>query len=168
MELTTEQREFLNTVCYPQYSWELNFEGEIDVDGKVDMANMSLTEIPIKFGTVKGWFICGDNKLTSMKNFPKIIVGGNLQMVNNNISNFDYFPLIVMSRNTVMSISDNPLTDYFKNIKEDEFPYWRILNWWSTIQDYPFLINIAKKYTIDDFFKDILNHFPQAKLYLKD
>jgi hypothetical protein len=167
MELTKEQIIFLDSVCVYSHNWTLNSDGEIDVTCRVDMRNMKLTEIPVKFGKVNGWFNCENNKLTSMKNFPNHIENGNLQMSNNNISSFNHFPLISRCGDTVMSISGNPLNDYLRNIKEDDFPYWKILNWYSTLKDFPFLINIGKKYFDRGHLNRYLNDSPLIKLYLK-
>jgi hypothetical protein len=128
---------------------------------------MKLTEIPVKFGNVNGWFNCENNKLTSMENFPNVIRYGNLQMANNNISSFNHFPLISRCGDTVMTITGNPLDDYLKNIKEEDFPYWKILNWYNTLKYYPFLINIGKNYFDRERLKYYLNEFPQTKIYLE-
>jgi hypothetical protein len=41
----------------------------VDVD--VDLSHKGLTEIPIKFGVVKGSFFINNNKLTSLENSPR-------------------------------------------------------------------------------------------------
>ena len=75
MQLTKEQIEFLNKVC--DGSWKLNSNGEVDVYGNVNMRNMNLIEIPVKFGSVWGNFDCyyNYNNLTSLKNAPKSVGG---------------------------------------------------------------------------------------------
>ena len=140
MELTKEQIEFLDMVCYGIKYWKLNSEGKVDVDGSVDIGNMNLTEIPVKFGIVSGNFWCFNNQLTSLKNAPTS-VGGNL-----------YF-------------AKNPLTNYFKNIKEEDFAHWDKLDWDWTLKEYPFLINIGKKYIKD--LKGYVDKYPQTKIYLE-
>ena len=142
MQLTKEQIEFLDMVCYGIKYWKLNSEGKVDVDGSVDIGNMNLTEIPVKFGIVSGNFWCFNNQLTSLKNAPKTIVGGRFYCSKNN------------------------LTNYFKNIKEEDFPHWDKFNWGSILEEYPFLINIGKKYLSKDF-KYYLDNYPQTKLYLE-
>ena len=137
MELTKEQIEFLDRVCDGR--WELNSNGEVDVDGDVWANDMNLTEIPVKFGSV-AWFYCENNQLTSLKNCPNSINGSIL-------------------------IENNLLCDYFKNINEEDFPHWDKLYWVDVLKEYPFLINIGKNYLNNlEYYLDII---PQTKLYLE-
>jgi hypothetical protein len=150
--LTEEQIKFLNEVCRGSY---LFVDGKVDVYGDVYMVDMNLTEIPVKFGLVRaiydiegragGQFRCSNNKLTTLKNCPDWVDEG-------------------------ISIWGNPLNDYFKNIKEGDFPLWDKLYWGDVLEEYPFLINHCKKYNT---FKNInishfLDYYPLTKLYYKD
>ncbi len=139
MKLTEEQIEFLDRVCKGKYT--LNSNGKVDVDGNVFMRGMNLTEIPVKFGYVAGNFYCNGNKLTTLKNCPDIV-------------------------NFIFYCQNNNLTDYFKNLKERDFP--RIIFWENVIPEYPFLINRLKNVTDYDTFKNFINTFPLTKIYLKD
>ncbi len=141
MELTEEQREFLNKVCYKK-RWTLNSDGEVDVDGTVDMSDMNLTEIPVKFGRVTR-FNCSYNNLTTLKNCP-YSVGW-------------------------MGVYNNPLTEYFKSIKEEDFPHWGKLDWGNMLSEYPFLINIRMNqgWVDREALKYWLDFIPQTKLYYK-
>ncbi len=149
MKLKQEQIKFLDRVCYGNRlriggdKWKLNSNGEVDVAGSVSMINMNLSEIPVKFGRVDGFFHCVDNNLTTLKNCP-VWVGEEFYCRGNN------------------------LTDYFKSITEDEFPLWKSLNLGDILEEYPFLVNIMKKYLNKRELKDFLNKFPQTKIYLKD
>ena len=148
-ELTEEQIEFLNIVVYNNKKWTLNSEGKVDVDCSVymnDVEGIKRTEIPVKFGVVNGYFYCNHNNLTTLKNLPDCLVGGyhTINCKNNNLSN------------------------YFKNIKEEDFPQWKWLYWFDVLQEYPFLINIGKKYLSINDLKYILNKYPQTKLYYRD
>ena len=136
--LTQEQIDFLDKICGRM--WSLNENGEVDVDVWVDIPSMNLTEIPIKFGKVSGWFNCSHNNLTTLKNYPTFVGGW-----------FD--------------CSFNNLTNYFKSIKEEDFPYWKNLG--LILDEYPFLINIVKKYLSKDILIMWLNEYPQTKLYLE-
>jgi hypothetical protein len=140
MKLTKKQRGFLDEVCDGE--WTLNENGEVDVDGTVDMRNMNLTKIPVMFGKVSGEFRCAHNKLTTLKNCPDSI-GGDFYLYNNN------------------------LTDYFKSIKEEDFPHWKDLYWGDVLEEYPFLVNIGKKYFNREYLKYYLKHYPLLKLYLE-
>jgi len=50
-------------------------DGTIDVDDIVNLSNMNLTKIPIKFGVVTGFFVCSHNLLTSLEGCPKKVKG---------------------------------------------------------------------------------------------
>jgi hypothetical protein len=143
MELTQEQIEFLDAVC--EGMWELNNNGKVDVDGNVfmDGRNRNITEIPVKFGKIEGWFSCADSNLTTLKNCPDSIV-------------FDFY------------CEKNNLTDYFKSIKKEDFPHWENLPWGLVLDEYPFLINIAKKYLDRERWGNCLENIPLTKLYYKD
>ena len=60
---------------YGIINYIINANGEIDVDGGVDLSNCGLTELPsfIQFGTVKGYFTCGTNNLTSLRGCPRVV-----------------------------------------------------------------------------------------------
>jgi hypothetical protein len=149
MKLTEEQIEFLDKVCADV--WTLNSNGEVDVIHSLGSPNMSnviisgkdLKEIPVKFGRVDGYFDCSNNNLTTLKNCPDY-VGGEFFCYGNN------------------------LTDYFKNIKEDGFKHWDKLYWGPLIKEYPFLVNISKKYLLRWNFGSYVKKYPQSKIYLKD
>jgi hypothetical protein len=162
MELTKEQIEFLDKVC--KRTWTLNSEGKVDVNGAVDMSTINLTEIPVKFGRVDGYFDCRENKLTTLKNCP-VYVGGDFYCSHNKITTLEYFPDYI---ELLFSIQGNDLKNYFKNLKEDDFKHWKkIKNWDIVIKEYPFMINIAKVYIDEGNLEYILNVYPITKLYLK-
>jgi hypothetical protein len=41
------------------------------------------------------------------------------------------------------------------------------LEWLDVLREYPFLVNIGKKYMDKDDLKDVLERFPLTKLYIK-
>jgi hypothetical protein len=140
MQLTQEQIEFLNEVV--RGTWTLNSEGKVDVVGGVNIISMPLTEIPVKFGKVSGYFNCYNNHLTSLENCPDEVGSG-------------------------FYCDGNNLKDYFKNIKEEDFKHWDKLYWAIVLQEYPFLINIAKNYVGKEGFIYYIEKCPKTKLYLK-
>jgi hypothetical protein len=169
MELTEEQIRFLDEVCNGRKHWKLNSNGEVDVNSSVVMNSMGLTEIPVKFGVVKGVFYCYDNKLTTLKNCPNVIKGY-FQCGWNDLTSIDFTPTSFSGKESFIGISNNNLTDYFKNLKEEDFKYWDKLDWeWSAgiLKEYPFLINIGKKYLSKRKLRLILNGYPLLKLYLE-
>ena len=60
----------------------------------VDLHNQNLTEIPIKFNIVNGYFYCDNNELTSLKNCPKE-VKGDFHCAGNRLTSLKYSPKIV-------------------------------------------------------------------------
>ena len=182
MKLTKEQIKFLDKVCFGRDKWKLNSNGEVDVDGSVSMSSMNLTEIPVKFGRVDGEFHCYVNNLTSLEGCSTSIggnfychynqltslegcstsIGGNFYCHNNHLTSLEGYPTSVGGD---FYCHDNHLTNYFKTIKEEDFPLWDKLYWGLILKDYPFLINIGKKYIKD--LKGYLNTIPQTKIYLE-
>ena len=53
----------------------INPDGSYDVDGDVDLSNMNLDKIPVKFNLVGGYFYCSNNNLTSLEGCPKEVGG---------------------------------------------------------------------------------------------
>jgi hypothetical protein len=91
-------KDFLNQVCKKSSGmsgkWEINSNGEVDVDGDVDMSGLDLTEIPIKFGEVDGDFNCSNNNLTTLKNCPTY-VGGYFDCSSNKLESMLHSPSYV-------------------------------------------------------------------------
>ena len=55
-------------------NYTINSNGEIDVDGNVNLNNEDFEELPYKFGRVNGYFsVHGCKNLTSLKNCPNIV-----------------------------------------------------------------------------------------------
>ncbi len=67
----TEQE--IHTICekYNINNYSINSDGSIDVEGNVNLSELNLTELPLKFNKVSGYFNCSYNKLTSLKGSPK-------------------------------------------------------------------------------------------------
>lgn len=53
----------------------LNQDGSYDAPSGVDLSEMDLSELPLKFGKVEGNFDCSYNKLTSLEGAPKEVGG---------------------------------------------------------------------------------------------
>ena len=59
--------------------YTINSQGEIDVDGDVNLARETFKELPYKFGTVNGYFSLREcENLISLKNCPNYITGSNM------------------------------------------------------------------------------------------
>jgi len=55
-----------------EYDWILtkNDDGTYDVDGDVDISSIVISELPVKFRNVNGYFDCGNNHLSSLEGCP--------------------------------------------------------------------------------------------------
>jgi hypothetical protein len=81
----------IDSICkkFGIYNYTINEDGTIDViasrffRGDVDLSNKGLTELPLKFRNVTGYFYCYDNKLTSLEGSPQS-VGGRFDCGDNN------------------------------------------------------------------------------------
>lgn len=75
----------------------INEDKSVDViesgrgNGRMNMSDMQLKNIPVKFRKVEGGFDCSENKLTTLKGCPNEI-GGLFSFHSNNIYIIDKFP----------------------------------------------------------------------------
>lgn len=56
-------------------NYTINPDGSIDVQGNVDLSDMGLTKLPLRFGNVSGGFYCGNNQLISLEGGPQRVGG---------------------------------------------------------------------------------------------
>jgi hypothetical protein len=68
-----------------------NNDGSYSFTGGVDLRDMDLTALPIKFGKVDGYFICNNNRLHSLEGAP-ITVGGNFYCGDNQLTSLKGAP----------------------------------------------------------------------------
>ena len=124
-----ESFEDIDEICreYNISNYTINPDESIDVNNTVDLSNLVLTKLPLKFNKVNGDFSCGHNRLTSLEgspieinnsfwcNFnrltsfefaPKIIRGG-FDCENNNIKTFEHFPSYIKY---YFCCDDNPIS----------------------------------------------------------
>ncbi len=89
-----DKEYFLSKVCKGKRDWEKLPTGEwvVNVKGSVDMEDMDLTEIPIKFGKVSGHFDCHGNKLTTLKNCPISVGGDFFDCSHNKLTSLEFAP----------------------------------------------------------------------------
>ena len=99
----------INELCkqYNIKNYTINPDGSIDVDGDVNLWNLGLTELPLIFNRVTGYFLCDDNKLTSLKGSPRWI-GGYFDCDCNRLTSLEFSPDYVGS---YFSCELNDLTD---------------------------------------------------------
>ena len=101
----------ISLICkkYNIKNYTINGDGSIDVNGSVNLYNKGLTELPLVFNKVSGYFDCGRNKLTSLKGCPRW-VGGYFYCTNNNLTSLGFGPDYVGS---FFSCQYNNLTDNY-------------------------------------------------------
>lgn len=66
----------------------------VNVKENVDLSTLDLTKLPIRFGTVGGFFFCDDNKLTSLEGAPEK-VGGYFSCADNKLTSLKGAPKVV-------------------------------------------------------------------------
>ena len=136
-----ESFENIDKICriYNIKNYTINTDGSIDVDEDVNLHNLGLEKLPLKFNKVNRWFNCSWNNLTTLEGSPKEINGdfycdynklisfefspriirGDFKCSNNNIKSFEYFPKFVKYFNC----DDNPI-----------FGVWELFEDWTKIE----------------------------------
>jgi hypothetical protein len=123
----------------------------------------NITSLEFAPTSVGGGFYCHNNyqNLTSLEGAPSE-VGGDFYCHNNHLTSLEFAPSKVGG---VFNCSNNHLKNYFKNIKEEEFKHWDVFVWSWVLEEYPFLINIAKNYVNKEDFIGLIKEYPKTKLY---
>ena len=72
-----ESFEDIDSICkkYGIQNYTINPDGSVDFDGDVDLSNLKLTKLPLKFGRVSGDFYCQFNQLTTLEGSPREVGG---------------------------------------------------------------------------------------------
>ena len=85
--MTTEE------ICrkYKIKNYTINPDGSIDVNDDVYLREKGLTELPLIFNKVSGYFNCGYNKLTTLKGSPRW-VGGYFDCSFNELTSLEFSP----------------------------------------------------------------------------
>jgi hypothetical protein len=83
----------ISLICkkYKITNYTINPDGSIDVAGDVSLSFSELTELPLIFNKVMGYFDCSWNNLTSLKGSP-IWVGGSFACSNNRLTSLEFCP----------------------------------------------------------------------------
>ncbi len=117
----------ISLICkrYGITNYIINDDGSIDVNGDVSLSYDGLTELPLRFNRVTGYFNCGNNKLTSLKGSPRW-VGGWFSCIYNDLTSLEFSPDYVGGD---FSCIYNKLTDnyceaeiggyFFTDLKQD-------------------------------------------------
>jgi len=83
----------IDDICkkYGIRNYIINPDGSIDVDGDINLVNINLIKLPLKFNIVSGEFDCRGNKLTSLEGCPKE-VGGDFSCYANQLTSLEGCP----------------------------------------------------------------------------
>jgi hypothetical protein len=116
-------------------NYTINSYGSIDVNDDVNISARGLTEIPLRFNNVNGYFNCSHNNLTTLKNCP-IYVGDWFDCSYNQLTSLDgcseYIRLeFFCSRNPLTSLYGYNLQYkqlVFKHINLNLYKYNKILS----------------------------------------
>ena len=83
----------ISLICkqYGIENYTINPDGSIDVYGDVDLSHKGLTELPLRFNRVSGYFDCGSNNLTTLKGSPRW-VGGIFACSRNQLTSLEFSP----------------------------------------------------------------------------
>lgn len=73
-------------------NYTINEDLSVDVNGDVSLFSYGLFAIPVKFGTVSGYFHCSKNKFTTLEGCPTK-VGGNFYCHDNWLTSLDGGPV---------------------------------------------------------------------------
>jgi hypothetical protein len=114
----TKTKRTIKEICrqYKIINYTINSDGSIDVDGDVDLSDYNLTELPLKFNIVSGYFDCSYNKLTSLDGCPNH-VGGHFYCDNNELTYLDGYPSYIVGKfycygNPLpQEVIDNPMAE---------------------------------------------------------
>ena len=90
-------------------NYTINPDESIDVNGDVSLGYIGLTELPLTFNRVTGFFICSNNQLTSLKGSPRW-VGSYFDCGYNDLTSLEFSPDYV---GTWFSCRKNNLTDNY-------------------------------------------------------
>jgi len=112
--ITKEEKDQIDLICiqYRITNYIINSDGSINVDGSVDLFNIGLTKMPIKFNKVSGKFDCASNKLTTLEGSP-VTVNGNFYCDHNVLTSLEGSPTTVggifnCSYNELTSLEGSP------------------------------------------------------------
>jgi hypothetical protein len=174
-------KEDIDSICerYGIENYTINEDGTIDVDGCINLTHKGLTELPLKFRNVTGYFWCSANELSSLEGCPES-VGGYFSCSRNKLKTLEGCPKSVggsfrCSRNQLMTLEGLGRTCFVSgNVFCDDNPCTRIYEEWidsdrkeelmDMMKDYDFLRgDIINWYLLEEFYKDAGLKIPNRK-----
>ena len=147
----------IHDICkeYDIENYTINDDGSIDVDGDVDLWGLDLTELPLTFNKVSGYFNCYNNRLTSLKGCPRW-VGGSFGCVDNQLTSLEFSPDYVggnfycSNNKLVDNYCDTDIgKDFYTTLKQDGliFDYDRATNYKEFQKLYKRKLTLNELYT---------------------
>ena len=75
--ISKEEKDRIDSICekFNILKYKINSNGSIDVDGSVTLNNIGVKQLPLKFNTVSGDFICTSESLTTLEGCPQTVGG---------------------------------------------------------------------------------------------
>ena len=147
-----ESFEDIDKICkkYNIENYTINPDGSIDVNDVVNLWNIGLTKLPLKFNKINGNFSCSYNKLATLEGSPKE-VNSDFRCYNNKLTSFEFAPKII--RGSFYCYNNNIKSfEYFPSYVKDGFYCWNnpIFEVWKLFEDW------TKIYLLNDFdiFRD--------------
>ena len=145
--------EDIDAICkkYGITNYTISSDGSIDVDGDVNLIDINLDKLPLRFNRIGGNFYCNNNQLTSLEGAPKEVggffdcrynqltslegapkeVGGFFDCNNNKLTSLEGAPKSVGTYfNCRYNLLPQPIYDNYQYIEEiikwqDEYNIWR-------------------------------------------
>ena len=126
-----EIEKWLDT--YKIKNYEINDDLTVNVNGNVQLNNINLKEILIKFNKIEGDFDCSHNKLKSLEGSPKYIEG-ECNYSYNGLTSLEYFPKYIKGN---FYCNNNPKLTY-EYLKDFDFSFVEgyVYTDYSDINDY--------------------------------
>ena len=101
-------------------NFTINDNLTVDVEDNVILYLVTMEELPVQFGYVKGDFILGENNLKTLKGVPHT-VGGDFICGGNDIRDLDFFPKDIDSR---IILLNNPIKSFTSPLEHANNILW--------------------------------------------
>lgn len=109
----------------------------VDVNQSVDLRYKNLSELPVQFGSIQGFFDISGNALTSLKGSPYLVTDSFIAM-NNQLQDLEFGPQRV---HKTYNVSDNKLTALKCSLVESVEHFNVSYNLLSSLEGAPFVQN---------------------------
>ena len=130
-----EIEDWVTPICdkYGIQDWSISDEGLVDVDGSVNLEDLELTRLPLRFGTVTESFWCSANQLTTLDGAPQW-VGRSFWCNDNQLTSLEGSPKEVGGG---FYCNNNQLTTLKGSPKEVSGSFWSNGNRLTTLKGAP-------------------------------